>query len=224
MKLFGSSDVKYSAVWINLLAVCGCVSVCSCVCMKVHIYVCACGMSSIPPPQYATMKALMHSEYLCLSNLGDRLLKFSKVNNKIRNAWQTFYLTDSRTFSQNLILAGKLNFWDSCLFFYFLEERLYETSFHIGLKIGMVFSLIEKNLDCKSPKIPNKSPLSKTRTIKHEKKKKRKKETERRPWWDKGEGLRRHFMRAFRRSYHLWKTQENFSLTLSILRYVYLWV
>lgn len=30
------------------------------------------------------MKALMHSEDLCLSNLGDRLLKVSsKVNNKI---------------------------------------------------------------------------------------------------------------------------------------------
>lgn len=43
---------------------------------------------------------------------------------------------------------------------------------------------------------------------------KRKKETECRPWWDKGEELRRHFTRAFRRSYHLRKTQANFLFDL----------
>lgn len=59
-----------------LIQFAGCLWLCECVCVcKCTYIVCACGMSSIPPPHYETMKALMHSEYLCLSNLGDRLLK-----------------------------------------------------------------------------------------------------------------------------------------------------
>lgn len=86
-----------------------------------------------------------------------------------------YYLTDSKTFSpKKTIFAGKLNFGDSCPFF--LEERLLETSFHIGPEIVTVFALIErrkeKKLDCKSPKILNKSPFSRTRTVKQERKKK----------------------------------------------------
>lgn len=124
---------------------------------------------------------------------------------KIRNAWQSFYLTDSRTFPQNFIEGGKLNFRDSCLF-YFLEACICETSFHITVKIGAVFSLgkKKKKSECKSPKIPNKSlpPIhtpttpSKTRTIKHEQKKKMKNQSECKPK-DEGAELRRRLMRAF---------------------------
>lgn len=69
-----ASDVRYLAVWINLLAVYGCVSVWARA--RTHT-VCVFEMWSLPPPQNETMKALMRLEYLCLSNLGDRLLKVS---------------------------------------------------------------------------------------------------------------------------------------------------
>lgn len=59
---------------ICCLLVCVCVRVYVCVCARVCV-VCAFEMSSIPPPRYETMKALMHSEYVSLSNLGERLLK-----------------------------------------------------------------------------------------------------------------------------------------------------
>lgn len=61
---------------LNQFARClyGCVSVRACARTNT---VCVFEMSSLPPPQYETMKALMPSEYLCMSNLGDRLLKVS---------------------------------------------------------------------------------------------------------------------------------------------------
>lgn len=94
-----------------------------------------------------------------------------------------------------LLFPERLNPWN---FFFF----------NISFNIGAAFDVIEKKSDCKSPKIPNQSSLPQTRTIKHERRESRRGAEE--PWWERGEELRRHFMKAFSNSYHLWKTQANF--------------
>lgn len=77
--LLGPQAAKYEGPQMSNIqlseSIC-CLLVCVRACMFVYAcarvcVVCAFEMSSIPPPR----KALMHSEYVCLSNLGDRLLK-----------------------------------------------------------------------------------------------------------------------------------------------------